>query len=86
MNTFHHLNADRSSEDLVIPTDPEAYLNERQAAALIGYSVGTLRSLRVKGGGPAYCKATRRVTYQRRELLSWARARTVLHTSEAVDK
>jgi len=47
------------------------YLNEKEAAALTGLAVQTLRNLRFKGKGPPYCKIGRSVRYPLTDLLSW---------------
>jgi len=64
-------------------TDPDAALNEHQAAEFIGVSVRTLQAWRVRGGGPPYVKIGRAVRYQRRVLAEFQRAHTVTSTSEA---
>jgi hypothetical protein len=43
-------------------------LNERDAAAAIGCSVGLLRKWRLFGEGPAYCKIGRLVRYRQEDL------------------
>ena len=66
-----------------IPADPDAALNEIQAAQFLGVSVRTLQAWRVRGGGPRYCKIGRAVRYQRRELVSFQETHTVGSTTEA---
>jgi phage terminase Nu1 subunit (DNA packaging protein) len=48
--------------------DPDAALNESQAAEFLGVSVRTLQAWRVRGGGPTYTKMGRLVRYPRRAL------------------
>jgi len=66
-----------------IATDPDAALNETQAAEFLGVSVRTLQAWRVRGGGPLYCKIGRAVRYQRRALVCFQQENTVSSTSEA---
>jgi Helix-turn-helix domain len=66
-----------------IAADPDAALNENQAAEFLGVSVRTLQAWRVRGGGPHYCKIGRAVRYQRGELVSFQKAHTVSSTTEA---
>ena len=47
------------------------YLNEKEAAALTGLAVQTLRNLRFKGKGPPYCKIGRSVRYPLTDLIGW---------------
>ena len=63
--------------------DPDAALNENQAANLLGVSVRTLQAWRVRGGGPAFVKMGRAVRYQRRALVAFQDAHTVTSTTEA---
>ena len=74
--------ADSGPSGRPIPTDLNAMLTGREAAALLGLSVRTLESARVKGGGPPYRKLFNSVRYERRALLEWAAARTRRSTSD----
>ena len=67
----------------IAATDPDAALNENQAAEFLGLSVRTLQAWRVRGGGPRYVKIGRSVRYQRRELVSFQQSHTVDSTTEA---
>jgi phage terminase Nu1 subunit (DNA packaging protein) len=66
-----------------IATDPDAALNETQAAEFLGVSVRTLQAWRVRGGGPLYCKIGRAVRYQRRALVAFQLEHTVSSTTDA---
>ncbi len=63
--------------------DPDAALNEGQAAEFLGVSVRTLQAWRVRGGGPVYVKLGRAVRYQRRVLVAFQQEHTVTSTKEA---
>lgn len=48
------------------------YMNEEEAAKLIGLSRRTLQRFRTEGNGPAFLRvATRRVIYTRSDIESW---------------
>jgi Helix-turn-helix domain len=66
-----------------VATDPDAALNENQAAEFLGVSVRTLQAWRVRGGGPPYVKIGRSVRYQRRQLVIFQQEHTVSSTTEA---
>lgn len=52
--------------------DPDRLLNERDAAAFLGYTVRCLQNWRLRGGGPLFVKVSARsVRYRRRDLLEW---------------
>jgi hypothetical protein len=63
--------------------DPDASLNENQAAEFLGLSVRTLQAWRVRGGGPLYVKFGRAVRYQRRQLVAFQKNHTIASTIEA---
>jgi hypothetical protein len=65
-----------------ISVDPDAALNENQAAEFLGLSVRTLQSLRLRGVGPRYVKYSRAVRYQRRELVAFQQSHTVGNAAE----
>jgi predicted DNA-binding transcriptional regulator AlpA len=67
----------------IAAADPDAALNENQAAEFLGLSVRTLQAWRVRGGGPRYTKIGRSVRYQRRELVAFQQSHTVSSTTEA---
>ena len=61
------------------PADPEALLNEDQAAALLGLQSATLATWRSRGGGPVFCRLgdskKPACRYRRADLLAWASQR-----------
>ena len=62
---------------------PDALLNQRQAASLIGVSERTLESWRCRGGGPPFVKISRRaVRYRRQDIDQWVGERVQYSTSE----
>jgi len=58
-----------------------SFLNETQAAELLGVSVRTLQAWRVRGGGPVFVKLGRSVRYRPDDLESWISSRRVASTS-----
>lgn len=63
-----------------IPVDPDAMLYPAEAAYLAALSPRTLETLRVRGGGPPFCRiGARAVRYRRSALLDWCAGRQ--HTS-----
>jgi phage terminase Nu1 subunit (DNA packaging protein) len=70
------------SKHMQSSSDPDAALNENQAAEFLGVSVRTLQAWRVRGGGPLYVKFGRAVRYQRRQLIEFQKAHTVASTCE----
>lgn len=57
-------------------------INEKEAAAFLGYSTRALQGWRLKGGGPAFVKvSSRSVRYRRRDLIAWADSRLRKSTS-----
>jgi predicted DNA-binding transcriptional regulator AlpA len=72
--------ADAMQSTSIAAADPDAALNENQAAEFLGLSV---QAWRVRGGGPRYTKIGRSVRYQRRELVAFQQSHTVSSTTEA---
>jgi len=62
--------------------NPDRLLNEREAAAFLGYSVRCLQNWRLRGGGPMYVKAKRSVRYRGRDLLAWVEGNLRRTTSD----
>ena len=58
------------------------YLTQREVAAHLRLSEGTLERHRVAGTGPAFVKLGRRVVYRREDIERWPEARTHQSTSE----
>lgn len=59
------------------------FLDDIQAAKILGLSRSYLRQMRVKGGGPKFVRLGQRaIRYQVSELLDWAGERLVTSTSE----
>jgi hypothetical protein len=65
-----------------IPRDPDALLFGAEMAYLLGLSVRTLESLRLRGEGPPYLKLGRSVRYQRASGLGWATEKLRRSTSD----
>ena len=62
---------------------PDALLNQRQAASLIGVSERTLECWRCRGGGPPFVKISRRaVRYRRQDIDQWVGERVQHSTSD----
>jgi len=64
----------------IVPTDPDALLTRRDAAAVLtaaGYPTApaTLATMATRGNGPAYRRYGARVVYTWRDLHDWARGR-----------
>jgi predicted DNA-binding transcriptional regulator AlpA len=63
--------------------DPDRLLNEREAAAFLGYTIRALQNWRLRGGGPTYVKVSERsIRYRRRELTAWVEERLRTRTSD----
>lgn len=58
------------------------YLNNREAAAFLRLSPGTLEKQRVVGGGPRFRKFGRRVLYDRHDLEEWANKKVFDSTTD----
>ena len=46
-------------------------LTEEETAVIVGLAVSTLRSKRVRGGGPPFLRLGSSIRYRRRDLLDW---------------
>ncbi|WP_233417173.1 helix-turn-helix transcriptional regulator [Halovulum marinum] len=63
--------------------DPNALVDEREAASILCYSVRALQNWRHRGGGPRFVKvSSRSVRYRRTDLAAWVEERLVSHTSQ----
>lgn len=59
-------------------------INEKAAAAFLGYTVRALQNWRLRGGGPKFVKVSKRsIRYRRRDLIEWSEERLRSNTSEA---
>jgi predicted DNA-binding transcriptional regulator AlpA len=52
----------------------ERFVNEKEAASILGLAPITLRTWRMQRRGPRYCKFGRQVRYPYSELMRWAEA------------
>jgi predicted DNA-binding transcriptional regulator AlpA len=57
--------------------DPDALLKEQEVADLLGLSVRTLQSWRIRLAGPPFVQVGRAIRYRRRDLVAWIDANTV---------
>lgn len=64
-------------------TEPDVFLNTRDAARYLGLSPSLLHKLRVRGGGPVFVRppGIRRVLYRSADLRAWAANSRRLSTS-----
>lgn len=70
-----------------LPANDHDYLdrliNEKEAAAFLGYTVRALQNWRLRGGGPKFIKVSARsIRYCRRDLYTWVEERKVSSTSD----
>ena len=65
-----------------VPTDPNQFIDDVQAAQLLHVSLSFLRKLRLTGGGCKFHKLGRAVRYRLGDLLEWADARATSSTSQ----
>lgn len=61
----------------------DRYIDDREAADMLGLSRAYLRNLRVSGGGCRFSKFGRAVRYRVGDLMAWANDNAVQSTSEA---
>jgi predicted DNA-binding transcriptional regulator AlpA len=61
---------------MTAPT-PHRYVDENEAAAVIGFSVKSLRNWRWRGEGPPYVVRGRSVRYSNEKLFEWMEAGNV---------
>ena len=60
----------------------DRFINDREAADMLGLSRAYLRNLRVSGGGCRFSKFGRAVRYRVGDLLAWANDNSASSTSE----
>lgn len=63
-------------------TAQDRYLDDVEAAELLGLSRSYLRQIRLKGGGPRFCSFGRAIRYPLSELHAWAASKSASSTSE----
>jgi hypothetical protein len=63
--------------------DDDQIVDAKAAARVTGLAPATLAKLRCLGGGPAFLKLGRKVSYNRSDLIEWRDARRVRNTTEA---
>jgi hypothetical protein len=68
-----------------LPIDDDALLYPAETAYLLALSERTLEGLRVKGGGPTFCRLRRSIRYRRADVLGWILARRMTSTAQAAD-
>lgn len=65
--------------------DRSRFLNEIEAAELLGISERTLQRYRVEGGGPPFTRiGARRIAYPEAGIVEWAAARTFPHKAAEI--
>lgn len=63
--------------------DHNKLIREPEAAELLGFSPRTLQGWRVRGGGPRFCKSSKKaIRYRVGDLLDWIDGNTISNTSE----
>ncbi|MFH1738227.1 MAG: helix-turn-helix domain-containing protein [bacterium] len=71
------------SSPINLPQDPEQLIDEKQAAAFLGYTRRALQNWRRTGTGPRFVKvSSRSIRYRRRDLIAWGEARNRNSTSD----
>ena len=60
----------------------DRYINDREAADLLGLSRTYVRQMRLSGDGPRFFNFGRAVRYRLTDLHAWAEARAMTSTSE----
>lgn len=67
----------------LVSQDPDALLNEAQAAELIGLTPRFLQARRQRGNGPLFVRVSDRcVRYRRKDLLAWSAERLKASTAD----
>ncbi|MFH1742169.1 MAG: DNA-binding protein [bacterium] len=67
----------------LLQTDPDALMNEEQAAAFLKFTPRALQMWRHRGGGPQFVKiSSRAVRYRKCDLLTWVEERLRRSTSD----
>ena len=71
-------------ESVLTQENETMFFDQQEAADFLKLSPRTLEKLRVAGDGPPYLKYTRRVVYDRVDLIDWARSSRRGSTSEVI--
>jgi hypothetical protein len=81
--TFH---LDRRTDVLIeygrLAGAPDDWLTTKQLAHWLGYAVGTLELMRMRGIGPPFTKRSGRVLYRRSDVVQWLLERRHQSTAE----
>ena len=71
------------SASLSDPDYLDRLIDEREAAAFVGYTIRALQNWRVRGGGPRFVKiSSRSIRYRRRDLIEWIESHLRSNTSQ----
>jgi hypothetical protein len=81
----HWVSPEATMQTEALSPPPDRFVNDVEAAAILGLSRGYLRTLRVRGGGSPYSTFGKAVRYRLPLLLEWADSRTVASTSDRPD-
>lgn len=78
-----HLQAPTTSRRPSLIAREDRFIDDAEAADMLGLSRSYLRALRVNGGGCRFTKFGRAVRYRVGDLLAWAHDNSASSTSEA---
>lgn len=82
-NHTTHIYSSKQGQEIPIPTDANALMNEASAAAYLDLTPRCMQNFRLTGRGPRFIKIGKRcVRYRRRELDLYAESLLVSSTSE----
>ena len=71
-----------TQESNQVSVPPDRYVDDVEAAEILGLSRSYLRQLRLKGGGCPFATFGRAIRYKLSDLYEWAGAKTIHSTSE----
>lgn len=63
-------------------TSPFRMLRQKAVAEMLGMTESWVEQIRLKGGGPAFCKFGKSVRYKIEDILEWIEMRRCTSTSE----